>query len=43
MRGYEAMLNRLSPEAVICFGSPFSEMEGNVISVSYQESRRVVR
>lgn len=43
LRGYHAMLERLEPEAIICFGTPFSEMEGNLITVDYRESRKVVR
>ncbi len=41
--GYNEMLNRIEPEAIICFGDPFSEMEGNIIKVDYQASRKVVR
>ena len=29
--------------AVICFGSPFAEMQGNIIPVDYNSSRRVNR
>lgn len=43
MRGYDEMMNRIEPEAVICFGSPFPEMEGDVITVDYMKSRKVVR
>ena len=43
MRGYDAMLERLSPSAIICFGSPFTEMRGNIIPVDYLASRKVVR
>lgn len=43
MRGYNAMLERLQPNKIIVFGAPFSEMEGNIISVDYQSSRKVVR
>lgn len=43
MRGYNAMLERIMPSAIICFGTPFPEMEGNIISVDYRESRKVVR
>ena len=35
MYGYDAMLDLIDPEAVICFGDPFKEMKGNVISVDY--------
>ena len=37
------MLERVEPSAVICFGDPFEEMEGNIISVDYLKSRKVVR
>ena len=43
MRGYDAMLERLDPSAIICFGSPFAEMRGNIIPVDYLSSRKVVR
>lgn len=43
MRGYDAMLERLNPETVICFGSPFPEMRGNLIAIDYITSRKVVR
>lgn len=43
MRGYNAMLEKLSPSRIICFGKPFDEMEGNIIAVDYLSSRKVVR
>ena len=43
MRGYNEMLKRLEPEKIICFGSPFDEMQGNIITVDYRDSRKVVR
>ncbi len=43
MRGYNAMLKRIAPSAVICFGAPFKEMEGNIIVVDYLSSRKAVR
>lgn len=43
LRGYREMLTRIEPEAVICFGAPFPEMEGKVIVVDYMQSRKVVR
>lgn len=43
MRGFHAMLERLEPEAIICFGTPFPEMQGNLIVVDYRASRKVVR
>lgn len=40
MRGYNEMLSRIQPSAIICFGKPFDEMEGNIIKVDYISSRR---
>ena len=43
LRGYSAMLERIKPSKIICFGTPFPEMQGNLIIVDYRESRKVVR
>ena len=43
MRGYDAMLERINPEAIICLGDPFPEMRGGIFPVDYQASRRVAR
>lgn len=43
MRGYNEMLKRVRPSRVICFGTPFPEMQGNIIVVDYMASRKVVR
>ena len=43
MRGYNAMLEKLNPSAIICFGAPFAEMRGNILPVDYISSRKVVK
>lgn len=43
MLGYNEMLKRVKPSAVICFGMPFAEMQGKIITVDYDASRRVNR
>ena len=43
LRGYNEMLERLQPEKIIVFGTPFPEMQGNIVPVDYQSSRKVVR
>lgn len=43
MRGYNVMLETIEPEAVICFGKPFPEMEGNIVVVDYVSSRKAAR
>lgn len=42
MRGYDTMLERLNPSHIICYGKPFSEMQGNLIIVDYLPSGKVV-
>ena len=37
------MLERIEPDAIIYLGDPFDEMDGNLVVVDYQKSRRVVR
>jgi len=43
MRGYYAMLEKIHPKTIICFGTPFPEMQGNIVTVDYRASRKVVR
>lgn len=43
MRGYNEMLKRIQPSKIICFGTPFPEMQGNIIAIDYMASRKVVR
>ena len=43
MRGYSEMIDRLNPEKIIVFGTPFPEMNNNIILVDYWKSRKVVR
>jgi len=40
LHGYDAMLERLSPSAIICLGKPFTEMRGNIIPVQYDIYRK---
>ena len=40
MRGYNTMIEKISPKAIICFGTPFPEMQGHIIPVDYYDSRR---
>lgn len=43
LKGYYQMLYKIEPEAIICLGTPFNEMDGNIIIVDYLKSRKVVR
>lgn len=42
MQGYNEMLCRIEPEAIICFGAPFPDMKGNIVVVDYSTSRKGV-
>ena len=33
MRGYNKMLKIIEPDTIICYGKPFSEMTGNIITI----------
>lgn len=41
--GYEEMKKKIKPQAIICFDTPFDEIEDEVIFVDYLQSRKVVR
>lgn len=41
--GYEKMIEKLEPTHIICYGNPFKEMQGNLIIVDYDKTRKVVR
>lgn len=43
LRGYNEMLERLTPEKIIVYGNPFKEMQGNLIRIEYQANRKKVR
>ena len=43
MLGYNEMIARIKPSAIICFGTPFPEMQGNIIAIDYLSTRRVNR
>lgn len=43
MRGYNTMLEKIQPSKIICFGTPFYEMQGDIIRIDYMESRKKVR
>lgn len=43
IRGYDAMLEKINPEAVICYGEPFSDMRGNICYVPVSHPRQFHR
>lgn len=36
MTGYREMLRRIEPEKIICYNTPFPEMEGDIVFVDYE-------
>ncbi len=38
LKGYNELLNRIEPEYILCYNTPFPEMEGNIITVDYDLS-----
>lgn len=38
MTGYKEMLRQIEPERIICYNTPFPEMEGNIVYVDYDRS-----
>ena len=43
MIGYNEMLKQIKPSVIICFGTPFPEMTGNIVAVDYFSTRRINR
>ena len=43
VRGYDAMLERINPEAVVCYGKPLPQMRGNIIPVPIVHPRQFHR
>ncbi len=38
MQGYEEMMRKIKPKTVICYGEPFEEMKGKIITVDYAQT-----
>lgn len=38
MTGYNEMLGRIEPEKIICYNTPFPEMQGDIVYVDYERS-----
>jgi hypothetical protein len=43
MRGYDAMLERIQPEVIICYGEPFSRMRGEILRITPKNPRQFHR
>lgn len=40
MRGFKAMMDTIQPQHILCFNTPFIEMQGNIHFIDYRESRK---
>lgn len=38
LKGYNEMLHRIEPEKIICYNTPFTEMQGDIVFVDYELS-----
>lgn len=38
MKGYREMLRQIEPDRIVCYNTPFAEMEGNIVFVDYELS-----
>ena len=43
MEGYEIMMKKIKPSAIICYGTPFSEMKGNIKSIDPFNSEELIK
>ena len=41
MQGYNELIRKIKPKAVICYGEPFDEMQGKVISIDYAKTNNL--
>lgn len=41
LQGYNEMLKRIEPKAIICYCDPFPEMTGNIITVDYAQTNNL--
>ncbi len=41
MSGYNELLRKIKPSAIICYGNPFDEMKGNIFPIGYNETNNL--
>lgn len=41
MQGYKELMRKVKPKAVICYGEPFEEMQGKIITVDYAQTNNM--
>ena len=43
MEGYEIMMEKIKPSAIICYGTPFEEMKGNIKAIDPYNSEELIK
>ena len=43
MEGYEIMMNKIKPSAVLCYGTPFKEMTGNIKAIDPYNREELIK
>lgn len=43
MEGYENMMKTIKPSAIICYGDPFPEMKGNILSIDPFNKQELIK
>lgn len=41
MQGYNELIRKVKPEAILCYGEPFEEMQGKIITVDYARTNNL--
>ena len=41
MQGYNEMIRKVKPKAIICYGEPFKEMQGKIIHIDYAKTNNL--
>ncbi len=41
MQGYNELIRKVKPKAVICYGEPFEEMQGKIIAIDYAKTNNL--
>ena len=41
MQGYNELIRKIKPSVIICYGTPFEEMQGKIITVDYAETNNL--
>ena len=43
MEGYEIMMEKIKPSAIICYGTPFEEIKGNIKAIDPFNSEELIK